>query len=60
MVVGSRWRVCTTQVHTAAAVESRLDGDSGVTWTVQPQRLSVTRVSGVAGDNPGQVVCYTR
>lgn len=60
MVVGAEWRVCSAQPHLAAPVEGGLDGDGGVTWTVESQRLSVTSVSRVTGDDPGQVVCYTK
>lgn len=62
MVVGSerRVRICSTQPRLAAPIEGRLDGDGGVTWTVESQRLSVTRLSGVTGDDPGQVVCHTK
>lgn len=46
-----------TKLHLAAPVEGRLDGDGGVAWTVEPQRLPITRVGRVAGNDPGQVVC---
>ncbi len=60
MVVGSERRVCSAQTRLAATVEGRLDGDGGVTRTVEAQRLSVARLSRVTGDDPGQVVCYTK
>lgn len=58
--MGSEWGVCSAQPRPAAPVEGRLDGDGGVTRTVEPQRLSVTRLSGVTADDPGQVVCNTK
>lgn len=48
------------QAGLAAAVEGRLDGDGGVAGAVEPQGLAIAGVSGVAGDDPGQVVCYTQ
>lgn len=60
MVVGPEWRVCSAQPRPAAPIEGRLDGDGGVTRTVETQRLSVARLSRVTGDDPGQVVCNTR
>lgn len=59
MVVGPGWRVCSAQPRPAAPIEGRLDGDGGVTRTVETQRLSVARLSRVTGDDPGQVVCNT-
>lgn len=55
MVVGS-W-VRTAQPRPAAPVEGRLDGDGGVARAVEPQRLTVAGEGGVAGDDPGEVVC---
>lgn len=43
----------------AAAIERRLDGDGGVAGAVETQRLPVTGLSRVAGDDPGQVVYGT-
>lgn len=58
MVVGPerKVRVGPAQPHLAAPVERRLDGDGGVAGTVETQGLSVAGVSGVAGDDPGEVV----
>lgn len=60
MVVHSERRVCSAQPRLAAPVEGGLDGDGGVTWTMESQRLSVTGVSRVTRDDSGQVVCYTK
>lgn len=59
MIACPEWRVWSysAKLHLAAPVEGRLDGDGGVAWTVEPQRLPITRVGRVAGDDPGQVVC---
>ncbi|TNN48322.1 hypothetical protein EYF80_041484 [Liparis tanakae] len=49
-----RLRVGAARPRRAAPVEGRLDGDGGVTRAVESQRLSVTRLSRVTGDDPGQ------
>lgn len=54
-----RGRARPAQPLLAAPVEGGQDGDGGVAGTVESQRLPVTRVSGVTGDDPGQVVCHT-
>lgn len=60
MVVGSVWRVYSAKPRTAAPVKRRLDGNGGMAWTVESQRLSVTRLGSMAGDDPGKVVCQTQ
>lgn len=40
----------------SAAVKGRLDGDGGVARAVEAQGLTITRMSRVTGDDPGQVV----
>lgn len=60
VVVGSERRVHPAQRRLARPVEGRLDGDGGVTRTVEPQRVPVARPSGVTGDDPGQIVCQTK
>lgn len=60
MVVGSEWRLYSTRPHLTAPIEGRLDGDGGMARAVEPQGRPVTGVGGVAGKDPGQVVCHTR
>lgn len=60
VVAGSGWRLPFAEPDLAAPVEGRLDGDGGVARAVEPQRRAVAGVGGVAGDDPGQVVCSTQ